>query len=211
MSQPANSPITAIPGPNGQVGGILQSLPLEYLFTAPLMSATAAQIELAKTTMNFIDGVGMDESGNVKNVSLGYTETDASGNEIVKIITVPLITMVNIPSLAVEKVGIDLVVEVDAMTSVQGRTETQKNSSFNIDAGASYKVGGFAAHVNIGYQTSAKLSSTTSNNDSLNTNAKYSVHIDAENKQPVGLVKLLDILNTKINTNATPTNATPRV
>jgi hypothetical protein len=195
-----NNSATAIPGPNGQVGGILQSLPLEYLFTAPLMSATAAQIELAKTTMNFIDGVGMDASGNVKNITMGYTETDSDGRNIIKNISVPLLTMVNIPSLSVEKIGIDLVVEVDAMSSVQGETQTQKNSSLNIDAGASYKVGGFAARVNIGYQTSAKLSSSTANKDALNTNAKYAVHIDAENKSPVGLVKLLDILNNKINT-----------
>ena len=200
----SNSSTAGIPGPNGAVGGILQSLPLEYLFTAPLMSATAAQIELAKVTMDFISGVGMDASGNVKNVSMGYTETDASGNEIVKMITMPLLSMVNIPSLSVQRVGIDLVVEVDAMSSTHSETASQNNSSFSIDAGASYKVGGFKAHVNVGYQTSAKLSSSTSNNDTLNTNAKYSVHIEAENKQPVGLTKLLDILNTKINTNDTP-------
>ena len=63
MPNPTNT--ATIPGPNGSVGGILQSLPLEYLFTAPLMSATAAQIELAKVTMDFISGVGMDASGNV--------------------------------------------------------------------------------------------------------------------------------------------------
>jgi hypothetical protein len=200
----SSNPPTNIPGPNGHVGGILQSLPLEYLLTAPLMSATAAQIELAKTTVDFINNVGLDENGNVKNISMGYTETDSSGNISVKTLTMPLLTMINVPSLTVQKVGIDLVVEVDAMSSTKTENTSQNNSSFNIDAGASYKVGGFSAHVDIGYQTSAKLSSSTSNNDSLNTNAKYSMHIDAENKPPVGLNKLLDILNSKINTNAPP-------
>jgi L,D-peptidoglycan transpeptidase YkuD (ErfK/YbiS/YcfS/YnhG family) len=44
------------------------------------------------------------------------------------------------------------------------------------------------------YNTTAKLSSSTSNNDKLNTKAKYQVSIMAENRQPVGLTKILDRL-----------------
>ena len=179
---------------NDQVSGILTSLPLEKLIGAPLMSASMAQVQLSKATCDFIEQVGFDPSGNLKMITMNLTERDVSGVVRDVSMNIPLLTIINTPCLAIQNVSIDLVVEVDAMTEKKDTSASDRTTEFGLQAQAGYRGWGFNASVQTSYKTTAKLSSTTANNDKLNTKAKYSVHLEAENRQPVGLTKLLDKL-----------------
>jgi hypothetical protein len=181
--------------PNSKVSGILESLPLDHLISAPLMSACAAQIQLSRATCDFVKQMGFDEDGNVQMVSMDMTEMDASGVTHKVSINVPLLTMLNIPSMQIQNVSIDLTVEVDAMSEVKKKTASENTSAFGIKVNAGFH-GWWGANIDVEttYNTTAKLSSSTANNDMLNTKAKYQVHLEAENRVPVGLLKLIDKL-----------------
>jgi hypothetical protein len=181
--------------PNSKVNGILESLPLDHLISAPLMSACAAQVQLSKATCDFVKQMGFDADGNVQMISMQMNEKDASGNINEIEMNVPLLTILNVPSMQLQTVNIDLVVEVDAMSAVKNTSSSEKTSAFGVKTSASWS-GWFGTRFSAEttYNTTAKLSSSTSNNDKLNTKAKYQVSIVAENKQPVGLTKILDRL-----------------
>lgn len=178
---------------NDQVSGILSSLPLDKLLSTPLMSACAAQVQLSKATCDFIQQVGFDKDGNLKMISMNLTEDVSGGTHDISM-NVPLLTIINTPCLYIQSVNIDLVVEVDAMSVKKTTSASENTSSFGIQANGGYSGWGFNVAVATQYETTAKLSSTAANTDKLNTRAKYSIHLAAENRQPIGLIKLLDRL-----------------
>jgi hypothetical protein len=180
--------------PNSKVSGILESLPLNHLISAPLMSACAAQVQLSAATCDFVKQMGFDEDDNVKMVSFKMNEQDASGVVQEVNINVPLLTVLNVPSMQIQSVSIDLVVEVDAMSEVKNKTASENTSAFGVKINAGYKGWGLNLSSEVTYNTTAKLSSSTANNDKLNTKAKYQINLLAENRQPVGLTKILDRL-----------------
>jgi hypothetical protein len=179
---------------NDQVSGILSSLPLDKLISTPLMSACTAQVQLSKATVDFIQQVGFDKDGNLKMISMNLTEEDVSGGRHDVSMNIPLLTIINTPCLYIQNVNIDLIVEVDAMSAKKTTSESENTSSFGLQVEGGYSGWGFNCSVAAQYETTAKLSSTVANNDKLNTKAKYSIHLEAENRQPIGLVKLLDRL-----------------
>lgn len=195
-----------MPGVNDEVSGILTSLPLDKLISAPLLSASAAQVQLSKATCDFIEQVGFDVSGNLKMVTMNLTEKDVSNNSTRDIsLNVPLLTIINTPCLAIQNVNIDLVVEVDAMTEKKTASASENTTSLGVKWQAGYSGWGFNCGVSTDYNTTAKLSSSTANMDKLNTKAKYSVHLEAENRPPIGLTKLLEKLTN--NDKLVPKNA----
>jgi len=180
--------------PNQQVSGILSALPLESLIGAPLMSACNAQVQLSNATCDFVKQMGFDNSGNVQMITMGLTEIDASGVKHEVAMNVPLITMLNVPSLSIQTVSIDFTIEVDAISENKQTSATEKTSALGVKVDAGYKGWGASVKASTSYNTTARLSSTSANNDKLNTKAKYVVHLEAQDKQPVGLSKLLDRL-----------------
>ena len=116
---------------------------------------------------------------------------------------VPLLSLVNVPALTIDTVSVKFVVEVDAMSTTSSATSSEVDSSWDIKAHASYGFGAFKAGINVDYNTSTKLTNTTHANDSLNTRATYTIDIEAKNQPPVGLLKMLDILSSKINSKST--------
>ena len=180
--------------PNSKVSGILESLPLDHLISAPLMSACAAQIQLSQATCDFVKQMGFDDEGNVQMISLKMNEMDASGVVHDVTVNVPLLTILNIPCMQIQAVNIDLVVEVEAMSAKKNSSTSENTSAFGLKVEAGWSGWGARVNVEATYNTTAKLSSSTSNNDKLNTKAKYQVHLEAENRPPVGLLKILDKL-----------------
>ena len=90
-----------------------RGLPMEDLIGAPLIAAANAQGKLANLTKNFIEEVGTDQNGKVKTVDFTYGKTLKKApnsddvEEVDKTLSVPLLAIVNIPSLSVKKVNID--------------------------------------------------------------------------------------------------------
>lgn len=191
--------MTEASNPNIQVGQVLRNLPLDYLISRPLMAACDAQTKLANTSLAFIDSVAQDANGNVRMFPLATSTTTTNpdtgiSTTITKEVSVPLLTMVNLPCMYIQKVDIDLVVTVDAMSNQTAVDQTQSNSQLGVNAGAKYSIGGFSASASVDYRASCALSSQSIIKNNLSTQATYTMHIEAENQKPPGLNKILDFL-----------------
>ncbi len=177
-----------------------KGLPMESLIAGPLMAACHAQGQLANLTSQFINDVGIDSDENVRMVNLSYDETyieKGAGEDPDKTmvqkknISVPFLSIVNIPSLRIKQVTIDFEMEVKQQTS----------STQNTEASSTVKVKG-----NWFVKASFTGSVSTSKQSTRNTDnsAKYTVHVEAvDDGPPEGLSKVLTILSNVItNTNS---------
>ena len=156
-------------------------LPIENLISAPLLAAANGQKALAATTAQFITEVGMDSSGNTKSVKFQYED----GTEQVAL-NVPLLSIINVPSLCVDEIDINFDMEVS--------TQTASKSSTDSSAELSVK-GGFGCW---SASFTGKVSHHSENSRKSDTSAKYTVAVKGKQEKPEGLMKVLDMLNSSI-------------
>jgi len=169
-----------------------KGLPMEDLIGAPLIAAANAQGKLANLTKNFIEEVGTDQNGKVKTVDFTYGKTFKKApnsddvEEVDKTLSVPLLSIVNVPSLSVKKVDIDFEMEV--------KQQTQQKSSLATDTTVNVKYSSFWSPVSASITGSVSTSKETTRK--TDNSAKYSVHVEArDDGPPEGLAKVLNILS----------------
>ena len=148
-------------------------LPIETLISAPLVAAAEGQKSLAATTANFITEVGMDKNGNTKSVAFTYED-------------VPLLSIINIPSLCVDSIDIEFQMEVSAQSA--NKSSTDASAELTAKAGFGCYSASFTG----------KVSHHSENSRSSDTSAKYSVSVKGKQEKPEGLMKVLDMLNKSI-------------
>ena len=104
---------------------------------------------------------------------------------------VPILSIVNVPSLSIDDVKITFDMEVKETTS----QEEKKEKDGKIDADAHLKIGPF----NMNVKVSGSISCHESNTRSTDNSAKYHVEVHAGNAQmPEGLSRMLDVLASSI-------------
>ena len=103
---------------SNQIANQFTGLPIENLISAPLLAAAEGQKSLASTTAQFITEVGMDSSGNTKSVTFNYED----GTDEVKL-DVPLLSIINIPSLCVDTIDVEFNMEVSTQSSTKSSTD----------------------------------------------------------------------------------------
>ena len=159
-------------------------LPIENLIAAPLLAAAEGQKSLASTTAAFITEVGMDDKGNTKSVTFNYDD----GSEKV-VLDVPLLSIINVPSLCVDSVDVEFNMEV----STQSSTKSSTDSSATVNASAGF--GCWKASFE------GKVSHHNESNRSSDTSAKYTISVKGKQEKPEGLMKVMDMLNASIGKN----------
>ena len=182
----------------------LQSIDMYQLFSTPFIAAQDAQIALASSTIAFLQTFAFEKDDSDKNTGVLRTFTiktyaddpiDSSNGKIVqkkKELTLPLLTVLNVPALTITKVNVDLTLKIDTQTKIQ------KASSLDFTAGASASgTVGYNALFSSGsasFSVDTRVTSSSSNKASVDSSssAKYDVHMEAENKLPVGLALILD-------------------
>lgn len=180
------------------MGNQFSGLDMAALIGGPLKAACNAQVMLAASTAKFIEDVGMNTDGNgvktIRTTSFSFTRACGSEDgttdktEEVKM-EVPLLSIVNIPSLQVDNV--DLTFDMEVRSAVSSENEKKKDGS--IDANAGLKVGPFSMDVKI----KGSISSSEKNTRSSDNSAKYHVQVHAAQAgQPEGLSRMLDMLAT---------------
>lgn len=179
-----------------------KGLPMEELIGAPLSAAAKAQTQLAGVTADFINNVGLEgEDGNkhARTVDFTYdrpvTKQDGSVSQEQSKLTVPLLSIVNVPNLSIQEASVDFNMEVKS--SSLDTSETSKAASVS----ASYN--SFFSPFKASF--TASVSSKDTSTRSSDTSAKYSVSVKAADRgMPEGLSRVLDMLNSSIQ----PTPAT---
>lgn len=160
-------------------------LQMDQLIGAPLRAAVDASLQLADSTADFIRRVGFDGTGKVRTVSFGYqrcsVNEDGTSNRDEMEVAVPLLAVTPIPNLQVD--------EVNLLFDIEVKQSERLESSMELNAGASGKLGAFK--VGITGSVSAHQTHTRSTDNS----AKYHVDIRAANHgMPEGLARVLDII-----------------
>lgn len=174
-------------------------LDMGALIGGPLKAACDAQIMMAKATSDFIQNVGMDDVDangvrKVRTVDFSFqrpsTAADGKGIGMERVnLSVPLLSIVKVPTLAVDNVDVTFDMEVKSSVS----SEKSSDKKGELDAKMGLKVGPFSADVSIKGSVSAHESNTRKSDNS----AKYHVEVHAKDTgMPEGLAKVLDILST---------------
>lgn len=169
------------------IGEQFAGLPMDQLIGSPLTAAADASIRLANSTADFINKVGFDANGSVRNVAFKYEKRsmneDGTSNLDEMKVEIPMLAIVPIPNLQVDEVNILFDMEV----------KQSERSESSIDLGAS-----LTGSLNLGIikvSVTGSVSAHQSNTRSSDNSAKYHVDVRATNHgTPEGLARVLDMM-----------------
>lgn len=162
-------------------------LDMKNLIGAPLSAAADASVQLAQSTADFINKVGFDENGKVRNVDFGYEKKVNNDDGTVDLqemkVQVPILAITPIPNLQVDQVNVNFNMEV------KESEQSERATDVSATLAGSGSILGFKVSV------SGSVSSHSSNTRSSDNSAKYSVDVSATNHgTPEGLARILDIM-----------------
>ena len=175
-------------------------LDMAALIGGPLRAACEAQTMLARSTLEFIQDVGLepaDENGvrKVRTANFSFDRTadgvnGQMGSEKVEM-NVPLLAIVNVPALSIDTVDVTFDMEVKSSTS----SESSSDKNGELEANAGLKIGPFSMNVKIKGSIACHEKNTRSSDNS----AKYHVQMHAsQQKTPEGLMRMLDIISSAV-------------
>lgn len=182
-----------------KMGDQFSGLDMANLIGGPLKAACDAQTMMAAATVKFIQDIGLeqpDEKGNrkVRTTSFSFTRaaTDEEGKSVGSeqvSMDVPILSIVKVPTLAIDVVDVTFDMEVKSSTS----SESASDKKGELEANAGLKIGPFHMDVKIKGSISCHEKNTRSSDNS----AKYHVQVHAKDfGMPEGLSRMLDVLAT---------------
>lgn len=183
-------------------------LDIKSLIAGPLQGACDAQTLLAAASANFIKDIGLEEqadkSWKARTVDFAFNRPtqlpDGTVTQETVDLQVPLLAIVNTPSLSVKEAEVNFTMSVSSSTS----SEKSTDSSASLDATAKLNYGFFSVKVHVHGQVASHSANTRKSDNS----AKYDVRVLArDDGPPEGLMKVLDMLNSAI----APTPKAPAV
>lgn len=181
-----------------------RGLPMEELIGGPLTAACNAQEMLAGTTVNFIERVcfkdnnakdkgkdGYEPDYEIRTVPFSFVKFEDDGNAVRENkyeVKVPIMAIINIPSLQVTDVDIKFSMEVKSSFS-----ETEKSAKEGkMDSEMKVGYGPFSLKVKM----SGSVSSSKETQRKSDNSAKYDVNVVAKQLDPPeGLSRVLDMLS----------------
>ena len=178
-----------------QFGG----LPMDQLIGGPLKAACNAQTLLAKASSDFIKDVGLNDDGkgnlSARTVDFGFNKPvqAADGTTTMEQVDlqVPLLAIINTPSLSVKEAEVRFTMEVKSSTS----SKTTSDTKAELTAHAKYNAGLFSCDVTV----HGSVANHSENSRKSDNSAKYDVKVVArDDGPPEGLMKVLDMLNDAI-------------
>ena len=166
----------------------LQSLPFGNIIGGPLVACVEAQAQAARTSWEFIQNVGLYADGEEKktvNVSFQFIKDGRMAQ-----ITVPLLTIVPIPYIAINSIDINFKANISASAA---STETE-NSSSSVDTSVSASARCFWARgsMNASYSSKKDSSATRDSKYSVEYTMDVAVHA-GQDSMPAGMAKVLDV------------------
>lgn len=193
----------------------LQAMPFGAMIGGPLSACIEAQKEAALTTVEFIRNVGfakkeVTENGKTKEVIsdevINVTFMYKRENNMVEL-TVPLLTIVPIPFIAIDTVNINFKATLNMAQRDKSKESDVENSYQNsrkTDTGKGVNVGWGHAEVNRSYSSmygsvSTKKDSVSTQTSSYSVEATIDINVVAhQESMPAGMSKVLEMLNQAI-------------
>jgi hypothetical protein len=175
------------------------------LIGGPLLAACDAQVKLANATAEFIKVVGFQPpndkgESDVRSVKFVFDRplpaqanaTAGTPNQTERVeLDVPLLAIINVPSLAINSV--DVVFDMEVKNSETTKESFDAAASMSADASVGW--GPFSLKVHI----EGSVSSHKENTRQTDQSAKYHVEVHAkDNGMPEGLARVMDIIQSSV-------------
>ena len=168
----------------------LNNLDFAAYTSGPMQAAVEAQNTASFAQVDFIKTIGFEESqgtASVRMVTFSYASTNSEGSSITKTLNVPLLTMVNVPSLRIDDMSIDFNAKLNSL-----ETKDVKQS-INVSTEAGLNLKRFNFKISAAYKRDSTTSSRVERTYSMN------VHVHVVNDElPAGLDRILSILENEI-------------
>ncbi len=135
------------------IGAELQALPLGYMLASPMTAAIEAQALAAKSTVDFIRNVGLEEdptTGELRVTTANFTFTQpvpdpSNPGAFVPTettLSVPLITLVPIPYIRIGDLNVSFEFKIRDVQTSSTKKEVTGKSGFSVDTTVKGKFGG---------------------------------------------------------------------
>lgn len=171
----------------------LNSLDFSNYIGGPMQAAVNAQNSAAMAVVNFIKEVGFEttngdgEIDGIRYVTFSYEKKLEDDSTATYKLSVPLLTIVPIPSLRIEEMTIDFNAKLNSVET------NDVTSELGVDASIS------AGFKKIGFTASASYKRTSVSGSKIEKTYEMSVHVRVVNDElPAGLDRILRILESEI-------------
>ena len=180
--------------------GALNGIPFENIIGGPLSACINAQAEAAVSTVNFIESVGLKSTDDGKEavyVVFTYVQNGRKVN-----ISVPLLTIVPIPYIAINNINLDFKVAVTGTDHSVNEDETTVNVDRNIKSTSSKGFGILTKRKTSKMTTniSTKKDSKATQESNFSIEATMDVRVQAsQESMPAGMAKVLELLGSAMD------------
>lgn len=170
----------------------LNNLDFAAYISGPMQAAVEAQNTASFAQVDFIRTIGFVKEDNnnkhsVRMVEFTYNSTNSDGSETTKTLKVPLLTMVNVPSLRIDDMSIDFNAKLNSL-----ETKDVKQS-LEIEGEVGLNLKRFNFKISAAYKRDSTTTSRVERTYSMN------VHVHVVNDElPAGLDRVLSILENEI-------------
>ena len=175
----------------------LQGLPFDNLIGGPLNACVRAQADAAQTTLGFIQSVGLedDENGN-KNAIYVYFSFVQGGRKAV--MSVPLLTIVPIPYIAINTIDINFKATVTGVESSSFTEELSEEYHRDTKTGKLNIWKAKATSIKTSLSSKKDSKSTSDSSFSIESTIDVSVHA-SQDSMPAGMAKILEMLGSAMD------------
>ena len=180
--------------------GALSGIPFENIIGGPLSACIKAQAEAAVSTVNFIESVGLRSNGDKKEaiyVVFSYVQNGRRAN-----ISVPLLTIVPIPYIAINNISLNFKVAITGTETSEIVDETSLEANVAVET-SSKKGGGWLTKRKTSKMTtsvSTKKDSKATQDSSFSIESTMDVKVQAgQESMPAGMAKILELLGSAMD------------
>jgi len=177
-------------------GNELASMDFKNLLGGPMVAVIKAQALSAKTTVDFINDIGMITDENtgkktIRTVSFDYSKATDNGTIKNFTLTVPFILLMPIPYIEINVLTVDLNVKLNSMT--KDTRETKFDAYVETSGKSNFFVGSVSWKGGASYSSESKSTGKTEREYALN------IHLQAgQAPLPKGTERILDMLESVI-------------
>lgn len=177
----------------------MQGLPFDNLIGGPLNACIRAQADAAQTTLNFINDVGLNQKDDgTKEAIYVYFSFIQGGRKAV--MSVPLLTIVPIPYIAINTIDINFKATI---TGVESSSYTNELSTSREDVTNTQKKTNLLVYkktTNMKTTVSSKRDSKSTRDSSFSIESTIDVAVHAsQDSMPAGMAKVLEMLGSAMD------------
>lgn len=181
--------------------GALNGIPFESIIGGPLSACIKAQAEAAVSTVNFIESVGLTKGADGKKeaiyVVFSYVQNGRKVN-----VSVPLLTIVPIPYIAINNISLEFKVAITGTDSSSVVDEESLDSNETKEE-SKKKGGGWLTQRKTSKMTtsvSTKKDSKSTQDSTFSIEATMDVKVQAgQESMPAGMAKVLELLGSAMD------------